>query len=110
MMKMVKDTFYSLGDRSGDAARTFGAGTADLAKRFGTGTANVARQIGPRRGLIGLAVLAAAIGGAVILVRYLRAREREEDLGMEGAGEEYASERTARMRKRAQHRAEANMR
>src|SRR5919112_4052455 len=63
MMKTVKHTIYSIGDRSSDIARTIGSETADLAKRFGSNTASLARQIGPKRGLIGLAVLAAAVGG-----------------------------------------------
>ena len=77
-MNSAKQTFHSIGDRSSELARTFGSETAHLAKRVGSGTAHLAKQIGPRRGLIGLAVLAATIGGSVMLVRYLRARKLEQ--------------------------------
>ncbi len=85
MMNMVRDTFSSIGDRGGEIARSVGSSTADLAKRVGSGTADIARQIGPRRALIGLAIAAVAIGGSILVVRYLRARrERDElDLGEE---------------------------
>jgi len=78
MMKTVKHTLHTIGDRSGDFAdfaRTVGSETTDLAKRFGHETSRFAKRVGPRRGLIGLAVLAAAIGGSVMLARYLRARK-----------------------------------
>jgi hypothetical protein len=78
MMNTVKQTFHSIGDRSSELARTFGSETAHLAKRVSSGTTNLAKQIGPRRALIGLAVLAVGIGGSVMLVRYLRARNLEK--------------------------------
>jgi hypothetical protein len=85
MTKTVRNTLHSIGDRSGDVARTIGSGTADLAKRFGRGTADVASRIGPKRALIGLAVLTVAIGGSVMLVRYLRARaDGEFETGSSG--------------------------
>jgi hypothetical protein len=99
MTKTVKKTLYSIGDRSGDVARSFGSGTANLARRFGSGTADVARRIGPRRGLIGLAVLAVTIGGSVVLIRYLRARADERELDETG---------TARPNRRAMSRNHAN--
>jgi hypothetical protein len=40
----------------------------------------MAKRIGPRRGLLGLAVLAAAVGGSVVLIRYLRSRNRDAAL------------------------------
>jgi hypothetical protein len=88
MMNTVRDTFSSIGDRGGDIARSVGSGTAQLARRVGGGTASVARRIGPRRALLGVAVAAVAIGGSILVVRYLRARrerdsfavDREEDL------------------------------
>ena len=88
MMNTVRDTFSSIGDRGGEIARSVGSGTADLARRVGSGTTSIARQIGPRRALFGLAIAAVAIGGSILVVRYLRARrerdsldfEREEDL------------------------------
>jgi len=85
MRNTVRDTFSSIGDRSGDFARNVGASTAHLARRVGGGTADIARQIGPRRALIGFAIAAVAIGGSILVLRYLRARrERDElDLGEE---------------------------
>lgn len=74
MMKTVKHTFSSIGDRGSDLA----SGTADLARRFGSGTAGLAKRIGPRRGLLGLAVIVAAVGGSVVLIRYLRSRRAAE--------------------------------
>jgi hypothetical protein len=97
-----------LGSGTADLAKQFGSGTADLAKQFGSGTADLAKRIGPKRGLIGLAVLAAAIGGAVVLVRYLRARNADAELDADETGDA-PNGRQARDRKRAraQHRAEA---
>jgi hypothetical protein len=119
MMKSVKHTIYSLGETGGDFAKHVGAdtyglakrlggGTADLAKQLGGGTADLAKRIGPKRGLIGLAVLAAAIGGTVVIVRYLRARRADAALDMDDA-DDAPNDRNARDRKRAraQHRAEA---
>lgn len=87
MMNTVRDTFSSIGDRGGEITRSVGSGTAEIARRVGSGTASVARQIGPRRALIGLAIAAVAVGGSILVVRYLRARrerdryvDREEDL------------------------------
>jgi len=80
MMKTVKHTFSSIGDRGGDIA----SGTVDLAKRFGSGTAGLAKKIGPRRGLLGLAVFVAAVGGSVVLIRYLRSRKADADLDVTG--------------------------
>jgi len=118
MMKSVKHTIYSLGDRGGDFARAigsdsydlarrFGSGSADLAKHLGSGTADIAKRIGPKRGLIGLAVLAAAIGGTVVLVRYLRARNA--DAALDGESDESVESRNQRNRRRgrAQHSSEA---
>jgi hypothetical protein len=87
IMKSVKHTIHTIGDRSGDFARTVGSETVDLAKRFGSGTASLAKRIGPRRALIGLAALA-AIGGSVMLVRYLRARKLESKRGLEDMTED----------------------
>ena len=80
MMKTVKHTFSSIGDRGGDIA----SGTVDLAKRFGSGTAGLAKRIGPRRSLIGLAVFAAAVGGSIVLIRYLRSRK---DAALDATGD-----------------------
>lgn len=78
-MKTVKTTFYTLGDRTGDLARTIGDETVDLARRFGDGTMTLAKRVGPRRGLIGLAAAVAVIGGSIMLVRYLKARNAQQD-------------------------------
>jgi hypothetical protein len=86
MTKTVRNTFHAIGDRGGDVAKSIGHGTADIAKRVGRGTSDLATRIGPRRGLIGLAVLAVAIGGSVVLIRYLRARNAEKELGMDDSG------------------------
>lgn len=75
MMKTVKHTIHVIGDHGSDLASE----TVDLARRFGSGTVDLARQIGPRRGLIGLVVVAAAIGGSIVLVRYLRARKADSE-------------------------------
>ena len=83
MMNTVRDTFYSIGDRGSDLARSVGSGTVDLARRLGDGTVSLARDIGPRRALIGLAVAAVAIGGTVLVMRYLRSRRAEADLGID---------------------------
>jgi len=77
MMKTAKHTLSSFGDRSGEIVRTIGSGTADIARRFGDGTTILARRIGPRRALIGFAIAAVAIGGSIVLIRYLRARSAE---------------------------------
>jgi hypothetical protein len=74
MMKTVKHTLSSIGDHGGELVTTVGAGTAGLARRLGGGTAGLAKRIGPRHALIGIAVAAAAIGGSIVVVRYLRAR------------------------------------
>ena len=58
-MSTVKKAFHSLGCAATDVAK--GAG-----KR--------ARDIGPMKGLIGLAVVGAAVGGSIFLVRYIKAR------------------------------------
>jgi hypothetical protein len=83
MMNTVRDTFSSIGDRGGDLARSVGSGTTHLARRVGSGTVDLARDIGPKRALIGLAVAAVAIGGSILVLRYLRAR-RSEAAGIGG--------------------------
>jgi hypothetical protein len=80
MMKTVKHTIYSIGDQGSDLARTIGSDTVNLARRFGGGTASLAKRIGPKRAVIGLVVVAAAVGGAIVLVRYLRARKANSEV------------------------------
>jgi hypothetical protein len=87
----VKGEVRGLAVRVGGSARDLASSARDLAER-----------VGPRRGLIGLAVLSGAIIGAAFLVRYLRNREEgiEEELE---AGEEAleGDARQRRMRRRA---------
>jgi hypothetical protein len=64
MLDTLKHRFVSIGDV-----------TSDYARRIGGETSALARRVGPKRGLIALGVIAAAIGSA-ILVRYLRLRAR----------------------------------
>ena len=82
MKHMVRDTFHSFGDRGGHVAKTIGSSTAQLARRLGDGTTGLARRVGSRRALIGLAMAAVAIGGTVLLVRYLRARRAGNSVGV----------------------------
>jgi hypothetical protein len=93
MTKTIKHTFHTIGDHGGDFARTIGSGTADLARRFGSGTADVAKRVGPRRALIGLAVIGAAVVGGVLLARYVRARRAELASDAAGTADEHAGSR-----------------
>ena len=70
----ASDLARSVGDSTADLARRFGGDTADLAKRVGGNTADLARAVGPKRGILGIAALAAAVGGGIYLARYLKAR------------------------------------
>jgi hypothetical protein len=70
-----------------DAIYDFGCATGGAAKRFGRRTADIAEDIGPKRGLIGLAILGAAIGGTFYLVRYVRARRAEQLVEIQPTGE-----------------------
>lgn len=106
MMKTVKHTLSTIGDRGGEIARTFGSETAGLVKRFGGGSTSLAKRIGPRRGLIGLAAAAAAIFGSVMLMRYLRARRVGRARGMEGAGEDVSAQHDGKSRSRGQRSAD----
>jgi hypothetical protein len=87
MKNTVKDTLHSIGDRSSELVKAFGSETADLAKQWGNRTTKLAKQIGPRRGLIGVVMLAATIGGTVMLVRYLRARNLDKARGTDETGD-----------------------
>ena len=82
MKYRVSDTIHTIGDRSGEFAKSIGDRTAHLARRFGDNTVDVARQVGPRRALIGAAIAVVAIGGTIMLVRYLQARRSRNDLGI----------------------------
>jgi hypothetical protein len=109
-MKTVKTTFYTLGDRTTDLARTIGDETVDLARRFGDGTTSLARRVGPRRGLIGLAVLAAAVGGSIMLMRYLKARNAEQaNAAGDDATDEAGASSFTNKRTRARNTADAHI-
>ena len=75
----VKEIIYTVGDSTGTFAKHVGLTSADLAKAVGSGTVDLAQRIGPKRALIGFAILAAAVGGSIVLVRYLRRRELEQE-------------------------------
>jgi len=88
MLNTVKNVMHSIGEGTGDIARRVGCTTSDVARQVGRSTAgaarrvsdgsvDLARKIGPRRGLIGLALIGAATVGTIYLVRYLRARREE---------------------------------
>ena len=46
----------------------------------------LARRVGPTRGLVGLGLVAGAVTGTIVLVRYLRARADEQALAGEDQG------------------------
>ena len=99
MLNTVKDAMHTIGDSTEDFAKRFGSeaadiakmvgseaahlakkvshDAADLAKSFGSGTADLAKRIGPKRAIIGVAVLGVLVGGSIWLVRYLRARKED---------------------------------
>jgi hypothetical protein len=115
MLNTVKEIIYTVGDSTGSFAKTLGLNTADLARSVGHKSVKVAKDIGPQRALIGAAILAVAVGGSIILVRYLRRRDREElDEEMEGRpgdlGRTRRDSRIARAERRAVNMANANMR
>ncbi len=96
MMKTVKEIIYTVGDSTGSFAKNVGLTSADWARSIGSGTRDLARQIGPRRALIGFAILAAAVGGSILVVRYLRRREEARELESMETGEEGMRERRRR--------------
>lgn len=77
MRNSVKEIIYTVGDSTGTFARSVGRNSSRLARRVGKRSASLARDIGPARLLVGAAMLAVAIGGGVLLVRYLRQREQD---------------------------------
>jgi hypothetical protein len=101
MKNTVKDTLHTIGDRSSELAKAFGSETADLAKHLGNRTARLAKQIGPRRGVIGVVVLAATIGGTIMLVRYLRARKLDKMRGTDETGDNASTGQNARQHDRS---------
>ena len=73
----ASDFAKSVGKDSGKLARRVGKDSGKLARRASKAAANTARDVGPTRALIGLAIAGAAIGGGVVLVRYLRSKRAE---------------------------------
>ena len=113
MMATVKDLVSSIGNS--DLVRRFGGGNshrarkargsaARLAKQAGGSAVGLARKIGPKRGLIGLAAVGAAVG-TVYLVRYLRAHRAEGDEGIIDASGEATSGRRSGKQTRAERKA-----
>jgi hypothetical protein len=87
MLNTVKNAMHTIGD-----------GTGDLAKRFGGGTARLAKRVGPKRAIIGIAVIGVVVGGSIMLARYLRARK--EELPLEGSDEQMPGQKVRRNAKR----------
>ncbi len=95
MLATAKNVMYSIGGN-----------TSGLAKRVGGSTADLARRVGPKRGILGLVALVAAVGGGIYLVRYLRARAEDEQDFTEG--EEYTADVSRRARRHARAERKAN--
>ena len=68
-----------IGSGTADLAAKVGGGTASVARKVGSGTASVARKVGPKRGVIGLVAIGAAVAGGIYLVRYLKRRSFEKE-------------------------------
>ncbi len=99
-MEIAKDLVSNVGGATADFARILGRNTAGIAKRVGSGGAKLAKDIGPKRGLLGVAIVAAVVGSGIYLARYLRTRAAE------ARGEDATGPRSKKMRKaesRAQH-------
>lgn len=125
MMATVKDFVSSIGankfarrvgGQTADFAKTFGSNAADFAKHAGGSAAGLAKvaggsavvlakKVGPKRGLIGLGVIAAAVGGYFI-VRHLRAHREEIEESLE-AGEAAIGKAGKRLRKHTRARRKA---
>ncbi len=113
MLKQVKEVIYTVGDSTGSFAKAFGLTTADIAKSVGKRSTGLVKDLGPRRVLIGAALLAVAVGGGIILVRYLRQREQVEleEESMEASDAAMPGGRKlSRAENRAVNRANATMR
>ncbi|MBA3398039.1 MAG: hypothetical protein H0T89_35770 [Deltaproteobacteria bacterium] len=73
------DVAKLIGEHSADIAKLIASNTSSAAKKVGSGTVDLAHRIGPKRGILGFVALVAAVGGGVVLVRYLRSRRAELD-------------------------------
>jgi hypothetical protein len=103
MMEFAKDLVSNVGSTTADFAKMLGGNTAGIAKRVGSGSVKLAKNVGPKRGLLGLALVAAAVGSGIYLARYLRARAAE------ASKKDANGVRSKKMRKaesRAQHAAQ----
>lgn len=108
MLNTVKEIIYTVGDSTGSFARSIGLSSRDIAKSLGTGTVRIAKDIGPRRALIGAALVGVAVVGGIALVRYFRRREQEryEEESMQASDELGGTGRTRSSRmSRAERRA-----
>lgn len=78
MLDQVKEVIYSVRDSTSSIAKSLGITTADIAKSAGMGGVGLVKILGARRVLLGAGLLSVAVGGGVIVVRYLRRREQAE--------------------------------
>jgi len=92
MLNTVKDAFYD-----------FGCGAKTLAGRVSRRTVDLAEDIGPKRALIGLAVLGAAIGGTIAIVRYVRAKRAEQLVEIQPANEGVTAQPGKREKRKSMH-------
>ena len=88
-----------IGNGGLELAKGVGSGGLDLAKTLGNGSLELAKSIGWKRGLIGLAAIAAAAGGTIVLVRYLRSRGAAAEDTQELTAEEIQARRVPKHKK-----------
>lgn len=82
MMATAKNLVSNLRDRDlvhrvGSGARHARISAADYARHLGVSSRDLAHRVGPKRGLLGLAILGAVVGGTIFLVRFLRSRSED---------------------------------
>ena len=104
MLESMKNAALTIGTPVGDAAKSFAAGTTSLARRVGGATVDTARRIGPKRALLGLAIAGVVVGGTILLVRYLRDRDEEQDdaEGTEANTQAHSRHKLSRAERKAQ--------
>lgn len=89
MLNTVKHLVESVGDNAGDFAKRFGPFALDAAKHVGdalgdagksvgSNATQLARRVGPKRAILGIALLGVAVGSTIFVMRYLRDRRDEE--------------------------------